>query len=185
MINRKKLSALKHGAFTVTALLPGESAAALQKLQQELIAEWVPNGAFEHATVAHLGHLLWRRRNLGTFRLAAFVQRRSHQLRDNLVTMIDQPKSHEASEFSRGFIEKCRTAEAEARKHFGDELYGLAEMGDQATLDHLMKELAVQERLDGMIERCIKNLMLARGLKSLSIAPASTSPADASKLIEG
>lgn len=175
-LSRKSLSALKHGAYSATTLLPGESAAAFEKLHQELISEWSPNGALEHDVVDNLAHLLWRRRNLGTFRVAALVQRQMRRLRDDLVSTIDIPKSNETNDFDKVFNKKCHAAETKARKQLGEELYALAEMSDEATLDHLKKELDVEERLNAMIERCIKTLMLARGLKSMSITPASVAP---------
>jgi hypothetical protein len=49
-------------------------------------------------------------------------------------------------------------------------------MGEEATLDRLMKELEVQERLDAAIDRCIKRLLLVRGVKSMSIGSNSAPP---------
>ena len=48
----------------------------------------------------------------------------------------------------------------------------LVEMGKDATIDHLLSELSVVDRLDGMIDRCLKRLLFVRGLKS--IAPSSS-----------
>ena len=39
-----------------------------------------------------------------------------------------------------------------------------------------MKELDVADRLQGMIDRCLKRLLVLRGVKSLSSAVASDSP---------
>ena len=38
------------------------------------------------------------------------------------------------------------------------------------SIDNLMKDLAVEERLDGLIDRCLKRLLFVRGLKSLNNA---------------
>jgi hypothetical protein len=62
-----------------------------------------------------------------------------------------------------------RTAVDQARKELGD-AYGLVEIGEIAGVDHLMKDLAVQDRLDAMIDRCLKRLLFLRGLKSISSA---------------
>jgi hypothetical protein len=88
---------------------------------------------------------------------------------------IGLPKSNELVEFERTFTEKWCVAERQAREELG-ELYDLVEMGDEATVDRLMKDLEVQEQLDGMIDRCIKRLLMVRGLKSMMIGSASTSP---------
>jgi len=44
---------------------------------------------------------------------------------------------------------------------------GIVEMGEEATVDYLMKDLALQERLDAMIDKCLKRLLLVRGVKSM------------------
>jgi hypothetical protein len=49
----------------------------------------------------------------------------------------------------------------------------LVEIGEAATLDGLMKELASEERLEAMIDRCLKRLLFLRGLKSLPSAASS------------
>jgi hypothetical protein len=36
-----------------------------------------------------------------------------------------------------------------------------------------MKELDIKERLDGLISKCLKQLLMARGVKSLSAASSS------------
>jgi hypothetical protein len=75
----------------------------------------------------------------------------------------------------RAWEEVRRAADAEARKELGDK-YELIEIGAIATLDHLMKEIAVEDRLDVMIDRCMKRLLLSRGLKSLAPAARIASP---------
>jgi hypothetical protein len=60
----------------------------------------------------------------------------------------------------------------QARSELGD-MYELAEIGEIATIDQLMKELAVEERLDAMIDKCLKRLLFVRGLKSISSSSSS------------
>jgi hypothetical protein len=163
--------ALKHGAYSATSILPGESAAEFQKLHQELISEFAPNGVLEDEIVAAMAHYLWRKKNLPTFRTAEFAQRRMTQIRDAMVPGMDMPKSDESVEFDRTFTEKWRAAETQARNELGEQ-YALVEMGEEATVDCLMKELEVQDRLDSMIDKCLKRLLFVRGLKSISSAPA-------------
>jgi hypothetical protein len=53
----------------------------------------------------------------------------------------------------------------------------LVEMGPVSTIDYAMKESIIIDRLDGMIDRCLKRLLLVRGLKSIaSSEPASKHP---------
>jgi hypothetical protein len=70
---KERASALKHAAYSATSILPGENAAAFAKLLQGLVAEFKPSGAMEEDIVARIAHLLWRRNNLGAFRIAQLV----------------------------------------------------------------------------------------------------------------
>ena len=56
------------------------------------------------------------------------------------------------------------------------DVYKLIDIGEPATIDGLMKELDIKERLDGLIDRCLKRLLMVRGVKSLSSAPSSVTP---------
>jgi hypothetical protein len=68
--------------------------------------------------------------------------------------------------------EATQAADYQSRKELGD-AYELVEMGDSATVECLLKELEVQDRLDTMIDRCLKRLLFARGIKSISAAPSA------------
>ena len=66
--------ALKHGAYSATAVLPGESRAAFEKLHRGLIAEFIPSGVLEDDIVMDMARLVWRKQNLGTLRIAERAQ---------------------------------------------------------------------------------------------------------------
>ena len=168
---RKTRPALKHAGFSATSILPGECAAEFEKLQQGLVAELTPNGVLEEEIVATLVRLLWRRRNLATFRIANLAQQRMTRIRRSIAS-IEAPKSDQPVGFERTFDEQWQTAEVQGRKELG-ELYALVEMGEEATLDGFMQDLDVQERLDAMIDRCLKRLLMVRGLKSMLIGSTS------------
>src|ERR1700691_1708697 len=68
-----------------------------------------------------------------------------------------------------------QAANDQGRKELGD-TYELAEIGEIATVDCLMKDLDVQDRLDAMIDKCVKRLLFVRGLKSISIASSPAPP---------
>jgi len=164
--------ALKHAGYAATALLPGEDPAAFEKLHQDLIAELRPDGPLENDTVATIAHLTWRKQNLGTFRIAEYA--RNHcsaiqsQLRPESTLYLLPLGGIDPDEDATA----CRAAEHLARRELGD-AYQLVEIGNTATLDGLMKELATEERLDIMIDRCLKRLLFLRGLKSLSSSASS------------
>jgi hypothetical protein len=171
---KKRHPALKHAGYSATDILPGESADEFGKLHQELICELTPNGALEDEILAAMAHLLWRRKNLAIFRIAECAQQHMAQIRGAMVPAMDHAvqKSDVTVEFERTFNEKWHAAESQGRKELG-ELFALVEMGEEATVDRLMKDLEVQDRLDGMIDKCLKRLLFLRGLKSISNAPAA------------
>ena len=165
--------ALKHGGYSGTSLLPGEDPGAFEKLHAGLIAEHAPAGPLEEDIVASMARLIWRKQNLSTYRMAEQAKKRVSAIRSELVPQPDyyslpllsisgdmpDPEEVRAGEHA---------AEAQARKELGNSVWELAEMGSDVTIDHLFNELSVVDRLDGMIDRCIKRLLLVRGLKSIS-----------------
>jgi hypothetical protein len=158
-------------------VLPGENPVAFEKLHQDLIAELAPNGALEDDIVAAMARLVWRKQNLATFRIAELARNRCWAIQSEklppgtsfpmLTTFedIDPAKRKEA----------MRAAEDQAREELGD-TYQLVEIGETATVDRLMKDLAIEERLDTMIDKCLKRFLFLRGLKSISTAPSSAPP---------
>jgi len=170
-IQVKKLhAALKHGAYSATAVLPGEDLEAFKKLHQECIAHYAPVGPLEDDVVATMVRLLWRKQNLRTCRLAelaveydAAIQREKLPIR--LMELLDEvpPAQREAA---------MQAAEDEARKELGAR-YALVEIGKIATVERLLQDLEIEERLDGMIDKRVKRLLHLRGLRSLSTTPSS------------
>jgi hypothetical protein len=166
--------ALKHAGYSATTLLPGEDAAAFEKLHRALIAEFTPVGALEEDIVSEMARLIWRRQNLATFRIAKLARKRYEEIRDEKVPPIDYYESDEDVAQQEAWREGSRAADKQARQEIG-ESYELTDIGEPATIDGLMKELDIKERLDGAISRCLKQLLMVRGVKSLSSASASAS----------
>ena len=171
-IQVKKLhAALKHGAYSATAVLPGEDLAAFKKLHQECIAHYPPVGPLEDDVVATMARLLWRKQNLPTCRLAELALEYEAAIRkEKLPTPLE-----EIAEFGvlpGGREAALQAAEDQARKELGAK-YALVEIGATATVDRLLQDLVIEERLDARIDACIKRLLHLRGLRSLSTAPSS------------
>jgi hypothetical protein len=164
--------ALKHAGYSATTLLPGEDAAAFEKLHRALIAEFAPDGALEEDIVADIARLTWRKQNLATFRIAQLAQARCEQIYHEKAPPVEFPLlgGIDPAEQREGY----RAAKEQAQQELGD-IYKLIDIGDPATIDGLMKELDVKERLDGMIYRCLKQFLAVRGVKSLSPAASSVS----------
>jgi hypothetical protein len=174
---KKHHPALKHAAYTSTGVLPGENPAEFDKLHRDLIDELGPNGALEKDIVATMARLVWRKKHLKTFRIAELARTRCAQINEKIpndridcdmpflgtVVTVD-PAVREAA---------VQAADDQARKELGD-AYELVEIGEIATIDQLMKDLEVQDRLDAMIDKCLKRLLFLRGIKSISDATTST-----------
>jgi len=123
--HEKSPSALKHGTYSATAVLPGEDRAAFNKLHRSLILEYGPNGATEHYIVATMARLMWRKQNLATL---VSAHRR------------------EVEEFHTKYSSPFNT---------------------------LSRDLRIEELLDDRIDKCLKRLLLVRGLKSISGSSSS------------
>jgi hypothetical protein len=190
---KKSHPALKHGGYAATVVLPGESVAEFEKQLRELIANFAANGALEEDIVADLAGRLWRKQNRATFRTAE-VARQHH--REIVRRELDTYYAHEPTEREKearewyGMSEeeelrkKARLAEREkairaaddiARHELGD-MYELAKMADTVTVACLMKDLAVEERLDAAIDKCLKRLLFVKGVKSISASSSSAPP---------
>jgi len=63
----RRASALKHGAFSVMTILPGEDEAEFDRLHAELIEEWAPKGPTEQDAVLDLAKGFWRKARLQRF----------------------------------------------------------------------------------------------------------------------
>jgi hypothetical protein len=159
--NTKKLPpALKHGAFSATTILPGESASEFKELHQSIIAELNLEGVLEHEVGLSVAHRIWRKKHLAIFLTAEHAQARFTDIQMSL---------QEAG--ATDLFEEARpAAEKQARQELG-EAYSLVEIGEGVTLDSLARQLAILERLDRGIEADYKRLLLVRGVKSLSVAP--------------
>ena len=174
---KKFLPALKHAGYSTTALLPGEDPGAFKKLHQDLIVELAPNGALEEDIVAIIARLVWRRQNLGTFRIAERVRERWAAITSEKVPasfLVEfQPLLGKQIEIDPAVRAAAwKAAKDQARAEFGA-AYDFVEMGEIATVEQLAKDLVVEGRLDAMIERCLKRLLYLRGLKSISTTSAS------------
>jgi hypothetical protein len=182
MVARVKIKhpAFKHGGYSATAVLPGENRAEFEKLHRELVSEYLPSGPLQQLIVMDMARLIWRREHLAIFQIAKiargpFVSEERDYPR-TFETFRDSEEL-EAAEFA-AFI---KSDENQARKELGD-MYDLVAAGEIATVPFLLRELNLMERLNGMIDSCIKRLLQAKGLSSISVstsAPVQRLPAPA------
>jgi hypothetical protein len=173
--------ALKHGGYSAKTILPGERPAEFKRLHRDIIAELHPDGALEQHIVTSIAQLVWRKGNLATFRKAKLVKERYWAIRSEylppepFVSLLPFGEN-EKTEDNNGEREAAlQAAEDQARKELGKS-YQLVEIGETSTVDCLMRELEVEERLDAIMDRQLKRLLLLGGLKSLPNASSSTPP---------
>ena len=169
---KKFHAALKHGAFSATAILPGEDPDALKELHQNIIAELAPVGALEEHIVWTIARLVWRKEHLATLRKGELVLEHESRIQA-------QKSQFEVPEMEKYSAERreatMQAVEDQARKDLGAN-YVLVEIGETATMDRLLQDLAVEERVDAIIDKCLKRLLFLRGLKSLPLVSSSPPP---------
>src|SRR5262249_30559977 len=158
------------GAFSATTILPGEDPTAFKKTHEDIIAELALDGALEDDIGWTIAHLVWRKKNLATPRIAELPLEHESRVQAQKYRLAALLELEDAAE-RREVIMKA--AEDQARKDLGAS-YELVEIGEAATVDRLLQDLAVVERLDAMIDKCLKRLLHLRALKSLQ--PVSLSP---------
>lgn len=195
---KKNAPALKHGGYSAARLLPGEDPAALQELQKALVAELSPTGALEEDIVASITRLVWRKRHLATFRVAtpkrdgpAIDPDEAEKVYRALIDKIDRSSTSErifTSEGEEVTIHPSDTPEEAMRKYelFRDDPIYQQQSSfvrrEITTFEQLMSILALEERLDAMIDRYLKRLLFLRGLKSLAPAKPSSPPSNQKRL---
>ena len=170
--------AVKHGAYSATAVLPGESQAEFEKLHRGLIAELVPSGVLEDDIVMTIARLVWRKQNLTTLRIAEHAQSRritiwNEKIRDNEPSYLDE--NGEPVNTREEERQVKRAAESEAQEELGEN-YEFVEIGEAATFNGLTGEIEIQERLDAAIAKCLKQLLMVRGVKSIAHVPLADGP---------
>jgi hypothetical protein len=174
--------ALKHGGYSGMTLLPGEDEAEFQKLHEAVIAEYDIDGPSEHAIALKFAHATWREQHLEIYGYAAQARKRHSEILSELMPPPLQQwdssgRSVPAVQWDPEKVSKAeKAAEKQARKELGS-AWRLVEMGDVLTLDHLYKEEEIAERMSRRKERLLKQLLLVKGVKSMSVtSPASVSP---------
>lgn len=166
---KKPHPALKHGAYAAGALLPGEDPAEFEKLHQALIAELAPTGVLEEDIVATIARMMWRKQNLAKFTIAELARKRLAEHGSTKFPNFEIPDFEKLSQ-------KALLEVYEAKRKELDETRTLLGLDGLPELDSLMTQLIAEERLDGMIDKCLKRLLFVRGLKSISSPAVSPAP---------
>jgi hypothetical protein len=188
--HKKQPGALKHGGYSALGLLPGESSAEFERLHKDLVEELAPRGPLEEDIVSTLARLLWRKQNRSTFRTAELVRKRCDEIIKEEIAARNIPDLspsldifRPSEEVQAAHDEAVQAGKEQAQKELGN-LYELTEW-DVATDNRLLADLAVEERLDSVIDKCIKRLLMVRGVKSMAIQVPSEGPRPKPRSIHG
>jgi len=166
--------ALKHGAYSEATLLPGEDPDEFVKLHKGLVGELAPSGRLEEETVAAIARLMWRRQNLARFETGQLCHYMAEQIKKAALEQ-DKKQDDELMAEYKKIIEANQRAHSAKGKQQKEAEFETEQIIRATTLTLLMKELDVEERLDGMIDRLIKRLLFVRGLKSITPANVESS----------
>jgi hypothetical protein len=124
---------------------------------------------------------MWRKQNLGTFRIAEAARKRHSAIRSEMIPSTSPPIYWPRLGAEPGWTPpdpadvKAATeaAEAQARKELGEN-WKFFEMGDLATATQMLADLEIEERLNAMIDKLLKRLWMLQASKSLSSTASST-----------
>ncbi|HEY7229538.1 MAG TPA: hypothetical protein VH558_04125 [Pseudolabrys sp.] len=143
-------------------MLPGECAADFEKLRRAVTVEFKPAGPLEEDVVDSVVRLIWRKQNMGTYRRAKSAKA--------LISAI-RSRYHSYEQCAAGSFVTPTASERAEENALREDLGTAAELADMeaVTTDYLLDELAVLDRLDASIDRCLKRLLMVRGVKSMSI----------------
>ena len=172
--------ALKHGAYSALAVLPGESQEDFDKLHQAVKADLAPSGPLENDIVLRITRLMWRKQNLVTLRIAEAAKSRCAEIAEEKLRYYEEdilkealceiPEEHlklykkERRAADARTKRYKRTADDHARKELGEN-YELSKINGVRALD---SEIELGVRIDRAIAKCLKQLVLVRGVKSLA-----------------
>ena len=202
--NGHRPNALKHGAFSKVAILPGENPREFEELHSALIEEWAPTGPTEEEAVLSIAIGMWRKR-----RVQKFIQARIRVWRADpenpiygdanilreLPTIIketphrvEQAFAHLSPQFADHLRQKCPQGDYESTSAWAQaialeissvllpEAERFCRPSSQILLDqsaailspdNFKHELAVDERIDAMIDRAIKRLIQIKAMKQM------------------
>jgi hypothetical protein len=174
-------NALKHGAFSEVLILPGEDPAAFEELKRSLFAEYNVSGCSKESTMTSIAKAMWQLQRLGVYEHVQYLRARG----DSPQSFANgkSPITEAINEFMRksGFAipddpsPNVATVPVQPAEKSNEEL--LLELGNLVTLEHLDKELDVENKLQTKIDRLFKRFFQIRGMKSLIGPGESTTPA--------
>jgi hypothetical protein len=165
---RKLPSALKHGVYSATDILPGESQVEFKKWHRRIIAELHPTGALEEQAVYDVARYTWRKRNMMTLRFAERAQQRKAIIKDKQIPHVLRQHVEDCDVPELGALDADEEAVDTALRAELGGYVELVDVGRWATFEGLIQDLRVEDLLDSKIDRALKRLLHLKGVKSLT-----------------
>ena len=165
-------NALKHGVFAETIILPGEDPKDFERLHRDLIKEWSPSGPSEHDAVLTLAKLMWRKRRIRHLR-QDFSLKDAQKLSKLALNysfaagphdeVLNKLSLRSLEEFEK-MLEENEMNEKNANDWFqaGNEF--LLHLNSMDALKH---ELAIEDRIDAMMDRALRRLGHIKAMKEV------------------
>ena len=177
-------NALKHGAFSEVLILPGEDPAAFKELKRRLFAEYNVSGYSEESTMTSIAKAMWQLQRLGVYEYVQYLRARgsspqsSSDWKNPISDAIKEFMIKTGRSIPKDSLPDVSTVPVPPKEKTNDEL--LLELGDLVTLDHLDKELDVENKLLVKLDRLFKRFCQIRAMKPLIGLGESSAPALAS-----
>jgi len=171
-------NALKHGAFSELLILPGEDPAAFEKLKQDLFAEYNVSGCSEESTMTSIAKTIWQLRRLGLYEHVQYL--RACGSGSSAFTNGKNPIAESINAFRRkhGFkVPEDSSPDVPSVPVEKSIDEALLELGKLVTLDHLDKELDVENKLMAKLDRLLKRFFQIKAMKPLVGVSDASAPA--------
>jgi len=164
-------NALKHGAFSEVTILPGEDPQEFERLHRDLIQEWSPSGPTEHDTVLTLAKCMWRKRRIRHLK-PAFSSEDANKLNKLALTCTAVGEKESVAETLHQLSDKAfdELVEMKEKKEFGVAYWFQAAekfVLHLNSMNALRHELAIEDRIDSMIDRALRRLGQIKVMKEV------------------
>jgi hypothetical protein len=158
-------NALKHGAFSVVPFLPGEDPKVFKALRSALIEEYKPSGWSEKHLIDSIAKAFWQERRLTLYQHVQFLRAQKSCALGPTPDPLAKSLAAFAAAAGDPVDPPYDVPIAPAVEKTDDE--ALLELGDLVTLDHLDKELDVENKLHSKTDRLFKRFFQTRAMKQM------------------
>src|SRR5262249_339192 len=164
-------NALKHGAFSEITILPGEDPQEFERLRRDLIQEWSPSGPAEHDTVLTLAKCMWRKRRIRHLK-PAFSSEDANKLSKLALRCTAVGEKENIAEALKQLSDKAFDELLEMKEKKDIDLAYWFQAAEKFVLhlnsiDALRHELAIEDRIDSMIDRALRRLGQIKVMKEV------------------